>query len=124
MCTCVCVCVCVFVCVLWMSCAVVVLLLSWSGPRGDLTNCPALTQVVRGGVLYVKRKTGYLLYERDPQGDRAIFSRRFPKPANVNAPSLQVCIRFRWACSLVAGLVWIVWSLCVPPGAVVWIQRK
>lgn len=49
----------------------------------DLQDTEIQENLRRCRVIYVKRKTGYLLYEQDPKGMQSIMSRSFPKSQNM-----------------------------------------
>ena len=50
----------------------------------DVKNNPEHLRILASrGVIYVKRKTGYLSYNQDPMGLRSILSRSVPKSATL-----------------------------------------
>lgn len=56
----------------------------------DLEANPVHRAMLRNRrVLYVKRKTGYLLYEHDPKGLRSILSRSFPTSSRLKFKNLE-----------------------------------
>ena len=48
-------------------------------PASQLTNQNLSQYLKKGGILFVKRKSGFLPYIEDPEGLRSIFARAFPK---------------------------------------------